>query len=230
MIKLKWLISRPRIAHLKRKNRSKAIMGKHVILNANTFFEGNNRLASKTRIINASIGFGSYIGEDTDLTNTKVGRYSCIGPRVKVIRGEHPLDMVSIHPAFYSTRKQAGFSYVSVDIFDEYRFVDEHKKYSVEIGNDVWIGADSRIVEGHKVGDGAVILAGALVTSDVPPYTVVGGVPARFIKQRFDDSTITWLLSLRWWDHNEKWLQAKSRYFSSPELLMENLKSEESKR
>jgi virginiamycin A acetyltransferase len=68
------------------------------------------------------------------------------------------------------------------------------------IGNDVWLGYESIIMPGVHVGDGAIVATKALVTDDVPPYTVVGGVPARVIKKRFDEETIKLLLKLKWWD------------------------------
>ena len=73
-------------------------------------------------------------------------------------------------------------------------------KGDIVIGNDVWIGYDAVIMAGVTVGDGAVIGARAMVTKDVPPYTIVGGVPARPIRKRFPDETVKALLRLRWWD------------------------------
>lgn len=72
-------------------------------------------------------------------------------------------------------------------------------KGDIVIGNDVWIGYEAVILSGVKIGDGAVIGARAVVTKDVPPYTVVGGVPAKTIRKRFDDATVEKLLALRWW-------------------------------
>lgn len=71
------------------------------------------------------------------------------------------------------------------------------------IGNDVWIGYEAVIMLGVKIGDGAVIGTRALVTKDVPPYTIVGGVPAKPIRRRFDDATVEKLEALRWWDWDE---------------------------
>jgi len=70
----------------------------------------------------------------------------------------------------------------------------------IVIGNDVWIGYEAVILSGVTIGDGAIIGARAVVTKDVPPYTIVGGVPARPIRRRFDEETIAALLDLRWWD------------------------------
>ena len=68
------------------------------------------------------------------------------------------------------------------------------------VGNDVWFGYESVIMPGVHIGDGAIIGTRSVVTKDVPPYTVVGGDPARFIRKRFDDDTIAKLMALKWWD------------------------------
>ena len=73
-------------------------------------------------------------------------------------------------------------------------------KGDIFIGNDVWIGYEAVVLAGVTIGDGAVIGARAVVTKDVPPYAVVGGVPARLIRRRFPDDTISALLALKWWD------------------------------
>lgn len=73
-------------------------------------------------------------------------------------------------------------------------------KGDIVVGNDVWIGYEAVILAGVTIGDGAVIGARAVVTGDVPPYTIVGGVPARPIRKRFSEETISALLALRWWD------------------------------
>ena len=78
----------------------------------------------------------------------------------------------------------------------------EEESGMTEIGNDVWIGDRTVIMSGVKIGDGAIVAAGAVVTKDVPPYAVVGGVPARVIKYRFDEATIRRLLDLQWWKYD----------------------------
>ena len=72
------------------------------------------------------------------------------------------------------------------------------------IGNDVWIGYDAIIMPGVKIGDGAIIGTRAVVTKDIPPYTIVGGVPAKPIRKRFDDKTIEKLLSIKWWNWDKE--------------------------
>lgn len=73
-------------------------------------------------------------------------------------------------------------------------------KGDIIIGNDVWIGYEAVIMSGVTIGDGAIIGTRAVVTKDVPPYTIVGGVPAKPIRKRFDDATVERLIKLRWWD------------------------------
>ncbi|WP_419823441.1 CatB-related O-acetyltransferase [Anoxybacterium hadale] len=73
-------------------------------------------------------------------------------------------------------------------------------KGDIVIGNDVWIGYEAVILSGVRIGDGAIVGSRAVVTKDIPPYTIVGGVPAKTIKKRFDDDVIMKLLQLQWWD------------------------------
>lgn len=86
-------------------------------------------------------------------------------------------------------------------IKDNRKNLEKEEKAPIEIGNDVWIGCNVTIVRGVKIGDGAIIAAGSVVTKDVQPYTIVGGVPAKFIKHRFDVKSIARLMDLQWWDY-----------------------------
>ena len=98
--------------------------------------------------------------------------------------------------------------------FEEWELSREHvaeawdNKGDIVIGNDVWIGYEAVILAGVAIGDGAVIGTRAVVTKNVPPYTIVGGVPAKPIRKRFPDDIITALLALRWWDWPEERIAA----------------------
>lgn len=85
----------------------------------------------------------------------------------------------------------------------------------IVIGNDVWIGYQAIIMSGVKIGDGAVIGTGAVVTHDVPPYSIVGGIPAKIIKKRFDEEVISKLLEIKWWDWPEKKIQKNLKSIQS---------------
>ena len=91
-------------------------------------------------------------------------------------------------------------------------------KGDIVIGNDVWIGYEAVIMAGVTIGDGAIIGARAVVTKDVPPYTIVGGVPAREIRRRFSDDVIARLLELKWWDWPAEQIQRNIKNIQSGRL------------
>ena len=204
---------------------SSVIVEKKVIIGNDCTFEGHNRIAYKTQIFNTHLGEATYIGKESRLFNTQIGKYSCIGPRVIVIRGEHPLNFVSMHPAFYSIKKQAGFTFCQSQKFEEMRYVDTEKNVSIKIGNDVWIAADCRILEGVTIGNGAAVLAGAVVTKDVPPYAIVGGVPAQIVKYRFNQEQIDDLLQIEWWNWDSSMLREKCEQFTNIESFIADVKT-----
>lgn len=187
---------------------------------ANIKCEKYNTIGKNAIVNNVELGYASGISSDSIITDTKIGRFSTLAPRIKIIRGQHPTSkFVSIHPSFYSIKKQYGFTFVKEQKYEEFRFVDDSNKYSVVIGNDVWIGSDVTIMEGIKIGDGAIIAAGAVVTKNVPEYAIVAGVPARIIKYRFEEDDIKFLLKLRWWDKSIDWIELYSQYFDDIDKL-----------
>lgn len=182
--------------------------GKGVFIGFSVKCEGGNSFATNSCITSSRIGFGSYIAEGSNISKTKIGRYCSIGPNVKCIFGKHPSNtFVSTHPAFFSARGSARISYTNVQLFKEFTdFNDAEGKYSITIGNDVWIGANVSIMDGVIIGDGAIIAANALVNKNVAPYAIVGGVPAKYIKARFSNNHVEFLTKFKWWDKPEKWI------------------------
>jgi len=171
-------------------------------------FQGFNTLASGTLIQNSSLGLCSYVG-GAELYDVDVGAFCSIGRHSKIGGlGNHPVHFISTHPIFYSPLKQAGISFVNEEKFSE------HTGRTV-VGNDVWIGYRVIVLDGVRIGDGAVVASGAVVTKDVPAYTVVGGVPAKVIKQRFDDAVIEVLLKEKWWDIPLDHLKTHASFFTS---------------
>lgn len=179
-------------------------------------FEGNNFIGRTSSITSSRIGYASYLAANTHISQTKIGRFCSIGPNVTLIFGKHPADkFVSTHPTFFSPSKRVGFSFTKIDLFEEFSPpIDSEGKYSIIIGNDVWVGANACIMDGIKIGDGAVIAANALVNKNVPPYTIVGGVPAKIIKKRFSDDHIKFLLDLKWWEKPKTWIAENAKYFT----------------
>lgn len=152
-----------------------------------TVFGGYNKLYNGVDLISCYIGEGTYVGHRSKLSFAKIGKFCSIGQDVRIVVGHHPLTQeVSSHPAFYSTREQAGFTFARESRYDEFTYVDTENRYCVIIGNDVWIGSNAIILEGVKIGDGAAIGAGSLITKDVEPFSVYVGNPQRMIKYRFE--------------------------------------------
>lgn len=142
----------------------------------------------RTRQIN--LGEYSY-GEVEDILNfpvkTRIGRYTSIGPGVKAFSANHPYGFLSMHPFFY--RDDIGIA--------------KHEKIvrkTLNIGHDVWIGANAIICPGcENIGNGAIIAAGAVVTKDVPDFAICGGNPARVMRMRFDDDLAKRINDSNWW-------------------------------
>lgn len=179
-----------------------------------------NRLGDDTWFLNSTLGYASYVSDHSFIKNTMIGRYTCIANNVMTVSGNHPISFVSVHPAFYSIEQNP--SYVKRSLFKEYKYLDLEKKISVKIGNDVWICARATILEGVTIGDGAIIAAGAVVTKDVPPYAIVGGVPAKIIRYRFNEVTIQKLLSMKWWDKGLAWVLDHADEFDDVEKILSN--------
>jgi len=182
----------------------KLVIQKNVTVAKGSAFFGQNKLYENV-FFSGEMHGGSYIGPNSTVYG-QIGKYCSIGPNVSVLPGTHPMHFVSTSPVLYSKSNQAGYSLTSKQYFEELQFADENNKYSVIIGNDVWIGSNAIIVGGNKIGDGSVILANATVTKDVPPYAVVGGVPAKVLKYRFTEEQIDSLLRIKWWEKEEEWI------------------------
>ncbi|WWW27662.1 CatB-related O-acetyltransferase [Priestia aryabhattai] len=190
----------------------------------NSEFEGANSVQKFCTILNSTVGYGSYISARCKLYNCKIGKYCSIAQKVEVVFGKHPTSkFVSTSPAFYSTNTPNNLSFSDENTFAEIEYIDENEKYFVEIGNDVWIGYGAIIMSGVRIGSGAVIAAGAVVTKDVPPYSIVGGVPANLIKYRFSQEDIAWLLKIKWWEQDSIWLKNHAKYFEDIEIFKKNL-------
>lgn len=189
-----------------------------------TELEGYNKLSGGVRLYNSNMGYASYVGSYSHLEKVKIGRYTCIGQNVKNINANHSSrDFVSIHPCFYSTQRQSGFTYVEKNLFAEHSYVDNQNRWFNVIGNDVWIGTNTVLLGGVSIGDGAIVGAGSVVTKDVPPYAVIGGTPARILRYRFTDDQIKKLLKVHWWDRDKEWMAANAGYFCSIETFLNKI-------
>ena len=206
--------------YVKLKYRKKVRLNGKVQIGLNTVFEGQN-VINNNSAFSGYMGWGSYIGCNSSIYG-KVGRFCSIAGNVRTVLGVHPTSgFVSTHPMFFSTKKQNGKTYVSEQKFKEAKYADADQKYRIIIGNDVWIGEAAIIMSGVTVGDGAIIAAGAVVTKDVPPYAIVGGVPAKIIRYRFGQDQIDALLNIKWWDWPQEKIQRLADTFDNAESFIE---------
>lgn len=144
------------------------------------------------------VGFGSYMNAGGFIrSHVEIGRYCSIGRDVNIGLGVHRVENFSTSPFFNIKSEPQSSSLASVD-----------PKRRVIIGNDVWIGDRAMVASGVTIGDGAIIAAASVVTKDVPAYSIVGGVPAKPIKWRFEEETRDRLVALRWWEIEPSSLRA----------------------
>ncbi|MCX8572866.1 MULTISPECIES: CatB-related O-acetyltransferase [Hyphomicrobiales] len=146
-----------------------------------------------------------YRAEDEPLT---IGSFCSIGPDVAFFaHTDHSIGRTTTAPPhFFGASKSEGIIF----------------KGPIILGNDVWIGQRSMIMPNVRIGDGAVISAGSVVTKDVAPYAVVGGVPATLIKLRFPAEVVRGLLEVRWWDWSHEQLRAnRDVLMGRPEALLD---------
>ncbi len=165
------------------------------------------------------IGRYSYTGKNFTAWDCSIGAFCSISWNVSIGGANHDYSRITTHSFLYSR----DFGLLPEEHYEGY---DRFSRPCI-IENDVWIAANACICRGVTVHTGAVIAAGAVVTHDVPPYTIVTGVPAKPLKKRFDDETIRLLLDSRWWEFPEETIRNHFRLFdrsATPETAMELLK------
>lgn len=181
-------------------------------------FEGANRIGDHC-VFNGKMGYGTYMGDSNNLT-AKIGRFTSIGHNCSILTGRHPYSypFVSTSPMFFSLREQTGISFAKEQVFkEEHVFADSDNNYQIEIGNDCWIQSEVRFVAGIHISDGAVVLSGAVVTKDIPPFAIVGGVPARIIRYRYTEEDIQFLMKDMWWNKDVEWIRSHWAAFNNIE-------------
>jgi chloramphenicol O-acetyltransferase type B len=157
-----------------------------------TLIGNGSHILGRVIVNNCKIGHYTYVNKNSLVQNAVVGNYCSIAHDVNIGLGKHPLHLPSSSPIFYLRENTLGINVIDDDLdFNEYE--------DIQIGHDVWIGARAVIMDGVSIATGAVVAAGAVVTKNVPPYAIVGGVPAKIIKYRFDNEKIERLLKSEWW-------------------------------
>lgn len=154
------------------------------------------KIWGKCKVFNSAVGDYTYVGCNCRIVHAHIGKFCSIARDCAIGMGSHPLDNISTSSIFTSKKNGTCQVWTKKNLFTEYK--------DVIIGNDVWIGQRVMIMPGVRIGNGAVIGAGAVVTKDVQPYSIVGGVPASFIRFRFPEESIQKLDESKWWDLDEE--------------------------
>jgi acetyltransferase-like isoleucine patch superfamily enzyme len=192
------------------KNKKVKIAKNASIRYAEIEFEGNNSIAGGTSISGfLKIGLGSTISSNCYLNgNIIIGKYCQLAGNIGIYSSNHPTNYITTFTSksflngILKTNSQNG---------------------SVNIGNDVWIGHGAIILKDVKIGHGAIIAAGAIITKDVPPYSIVGGNPAKVIRFRFSDEIIYKLLEIKWWDWSNDIIKINIEKFTKPIISTDDL-------
>lgn len=168
------------------------------------------QLQRGTSATDVRLGRYTYVGREAYLNLVAAGAFCSLGPWLMAGLGEHPANLGTTSPAFYSTRKQCGATFAPTDVVAE--------RKPIVIGNDVWLGARVFVRDGVTIGDGAIVAAGAVVTHDVPPYAIVGGTPAKLIRLRYGEPIIARLLALAWWEWPDDRLRAAQPHLARQDI------------
>jgi len=177
----------------------------------NSYLHDNVIINRRNFVNDTEIGNFSYTGINTIINFSKIGKFCSIARNVDIGGFNHDYDKVTTMPVFRLNNLLGGEVAPSEDTY-------------CIIGNDVWIAAGVNILHSATIGDGAIIGAGAVVTKNVEPYSIYGGVPARKIKQRFSDEIIADLLEIKWWNWTFKIIEQNKNLMFYSQVTTEVIK------
>lgn len=179
-----------------------------------TKIDNKSKVSRKSRVwggcqvTNSSVDDYSYVGRETRLIHCSIGKFCSIAGDCCIGMGTHTLSHISTSSIFTAKKNGTKKSWVKKTVVEEIK--------PVKVGNDVWIGQRAMVMGGVSIGDGAVVGAGAIVTKNVPSYAIVGGVPAKVLKYRFDEDSIEKLLASKWWEKEDDKLKNSLALFQQP--------------
>ncbi|WP_170436266.1 chloramphenicol acetyltransferase [Ruegeria arenilitoris] len=167
-----------------------------------TSFGAFVEIGAGTRVTNSVFGDYSYCDRTCDIANARIGKFANIASFTRIGATDHPIEKASLH----------HFHYRSADYWDDAEddagWFARRAGRLAQIGHDTWIGHAAIIKPEVTIGHGAIVASGAIVTKDVPPYTIVGGVTAHPIRRRFPEHVAERMMALAWWDWDNARLRA----------------------
>lgn len=172
-------------------------------------------LMEGTTLRESRFGDYSYTAGWASIIYSDIGKFVNIAAMVRINPGNHPMDWVSMHHMQYRRRQ-----YLLGDT-DDASFFDGRRAKRCVLGHDVWIGHAAIVLPGVRIGNGAVVGAGSVVTKDVAPYTIVAGNPARLIRRRFSEERAAALGAIAWWDWDHETLRQRLRALRDPESFIQ---------
>lgn len=176
-----------------------------------SIIHSTSKIEPGSQVVSSEFKRHSYCGYDCLFLNVSVGSFCSISDNVVVGGSNHPMHFVSTSPVFLSHRDSVRAKFSRFDYLDLPR---------THIGNDVWIGHSARIRAGVGIGHGAVVAMGSVVTKDVPPYSIVGGNPAKVLRMRFSADVVDRLLASEWWELPDDQLGSWAASFNEPEKFL----------
>ena len=197
-----------------RKIRNKYYLWLQKRKNSHNYIDVNAKISAGSKVMNSELHGSVTIGERSVIFNSLISGNITIGsnttlwgPNIQVLAINNPISIgnfcsiardVTIQEYFHNHQKNTTY-FIGRNIFNEPISDEVSSKGAITIGHDVWIGTGVQIMSGVTIGNGVVIAANSTVTADIPDYAIVGGVPAKIIKYRFDEDKIKSLLELKWW-------------------------------
>lgn len=179
-------------------------IGSHINLREKTYLmrcllQDYVSIGNNSVIENSFINSYTYLGKYCIINNTFIGKFCSIAQGLSCGSGNHPTDLISTSPLFYSSSLNCEITFSHIELYGG--------NPTTHIGHDVWIGANVFVKSGITIGNGAIVAAGAIVMKDVTPYSIVGGVPAKEIRKRYTNEDIAILENIQWWNWPEEHLR-----------------------
>lgn len=185
------------------------------IWDEDTSFTKTSQILPFAKLKHVQLGKFSRIGYNCNVSHTNIGNFTAIGRNCNIGLGQHPTNLLSTRNLFYKKEK----------IRPQWAMpIHYNECKTINIGNDVWIGLNSIIMDGVSIGDGSVIGAGSIVTKNVPSYAIVAGTPAKIIKYRFNKDIIDHLDNLKWWDFDDEKIMRNLWIFNKQDISLDDLK------